>query len=482
MEVARSQSFAETPHAQPLPLPGVHHAGVGRSSSGIGVSRRPGLGRGSEPLDLPLPRPGCVSNRLDHAYIEGDIATASVSSVSSTDSDYPSDSRVLMPLTFDYEHGNRTATNSPSRRVSVSAFEDQSPIVIQKNSKEVLKPADFSLNNHIPSTSPRWALLSTHVQNSQMPYRGAFCSVPDCSRSNLSRSPIRTIVTWKAEGLDGSTGIGQLFWPSSRCSRECSPVPSPRMTSPRPSSSIQTGGTNTESPTSQPDDGKQQSHQFSLPPITISNTRPFSPAYSTATSPSVPRSPNKAENPASPGSRWKKGRLPGRGTFGHVYLRFNCESGEMCAMKEVTLFADDPKSKESAKQLVQEIALLSRLRHPNIVHYYGFEMEFGQFGEMAIRNYTQQILDIKGANILVDPSGRVKLANLGMITGLSCPLSFKGSHYWMAPEVLKMATTKPPWSQYEGGIAHARNVAGFEQEGVTIQVSFNLEAQIQVQD
>jgi len=29
------------------------------------------------------------------------------------------------------------------------------------------------------------------------------------------------------------------------------------------------------------------------------------------------------------------------------------ESGEMCAMKEVTLFSDDAKSKESAKQLMQ---------------------------------------------------------------------------------------------------------------------------------
>lgn len=32
----------------------------------------------------------------------------------------------------------------------------------------------------------------------------------------------------------------------------------------------------------------------------------------------------------------------------------NCsESGEMCAMKEVTLFSDDAKSKESAQQLGQ---------------------------------------------------------------------------------------------------------------------------------
>lgn len=29
------------------------------------------------------------------------------------------------------------------------------------------------------------------------------------------------------------------------------------------------------------------------------------------------------------------------------------ENGDMCAMKEVTLFSDDAKSKESAKQLMQ---------------------------------------------------------------------------------------------------------------------------------
>lgn len=35
------------------------------------------------------------------------------------------------------------------------------------------------------------------------------------------------------------------------------------------------------------------------------------------------------------------------------YFESVSESGEMCAMKEVTLFSDDAKSKESAKQLMQ---------------------------------------------------------------------------------------------------------------------------------
>ncbi|XP_022737566.1 mitogen-activated protein kinase kinase kinase YODA-like [Durio zibethinus] len=547
-QVSHCQSFAEGRNAQPPPLPGMHHASIVRTNSGINASKRPGFDRGSRPPPLlPLPKPGQVSNKLDPVDAEGDIATASISSNSSIDSDDPSDSRLLSPLTSDYENRQRTAANSPSG----IKHKGQLLVINQKDPKEILKPANMSLNNQYLSTSPKRGPLSNHVQNLQIPQRSAFSSAAESSMSSPSRSPMRAFgieqlwnsgpctgkpfsdIVFLGSGHCSSPGSGhnsghnsvggdmsgQLFWPQSRCSPECSPIPSPRMTSPGPSSRIHSGavtplhpraaGAATESPTSRHDDGKQQSHRLPLPPITISKTCPFSPAYSAATSPSLLRSPGRAENPTSPGSRWKKGQLLGRGTFGHVYLGFNSESGEMCAMKEVTLFSDDSKSKESAQQLGQEIMMLSRLRHPNIVQYYGSEtvddklyiyleyvsggsiykllQEYGQFGESAIRNYTQQILsglaylhatntvhrDIKGANILVDPNSRVKLADFGMakhITGSSCPLSFRGSPYWMAPEVIKysngcnlavdiwslgctvleMATTKPPWSQYEG--------------------------------
>ncbi|XP_074574545.1 mitogen-activated protein kinase kinase kinase YODA-like isoform X2 [Curcuma longa] len=220
-----------------------------------------------------------------------------------------------------------------------------------------------------------------------------------------------------------------------------------------------------------------------------------------------PRSPSPFSR--SPRTQWKKGKLLGRGTFGHVYLGFNSEGGQMCAIKEVIDISDDANSKESLKQLNQEIALLSQLSHPNIVQYYGSELtedtlsvfleyvsggsihkilqEYGPFGEALIRNYTAQILsglaylhgrntvhrDIKGANILVDPNGVVKLADFGMAKHMSACTSirsFKGSPYWMAPEVvmnssgydltvdiwslgctiIEMATSKPPWSQFEG--------------------------------
>lgn len=546
--VARCQSFAERPLAQPLPLPDLHPANVGRTDSGISLSSKRRIEKSSKTsLFRPFPRPSCIRSRGDPSELDNDLITASMSSESSVESDDLTDSRIRSPQASDLDIGPRTAAGSPSSVL----LKDQSSKVTKADSREALGPVNNLSSNQNSAASTRRRPLGNHVTSLQVPPHGAFCSAPDSSMSSPSRSPMRASnteqvmnaafwaskpypdVTLLGSGQCSSPGsghnsghnsmggdiCGQLFWQPSRGSPEYSPIPSPRMTSPGPSSNVQSGavtplhpragGSGTETYASWGDDGKQQRHRLPLPPVAIPSPAPFSHGNSAATSPSVPRSPARGDNPPSPGSRWKKGRLLGRGTFGHVYLGFNSETGEMCAMKEVTLFSDDPKSRESAKQLGQEIALLNRLRHPNIVQYYGCEtvgdrlyiyleyvsggsiykllQEYGQLGELAIRSYTQQILsglaylhgkhtvhrDIKGANILVDPSGRIKVADFGMakhITGQSCPLSFKGSPYWMAPEVIKnsngcnlavdiwslgctvleMATTKPPWSQYEG--------------------------------
>lgn len=538
--VARCQSFNDRPQAQPLPLPNLHHAGVARTTSGLSASAKLRLEKGSKPPSyVPPSRPGRIRQRSDLADLEGEVAVASVSSECSIDSDDPTDSRQRSPLVSDCEFGSKTAAGSPSSTTA----KDSSPIP-QHISRDY--PGVVNLSSNKNASSPKRRPFAGHVPNLLVPQHGAFFSAPDSSMSSPSRSPLRAFgIEQLAIGKPysdfpilgsghcsspgsgqnsghnsmGGDASGQLFWQPSRGSPEYSPIPSPRMTSPGPSSRIQSGAVTPlhpragngghESQAGWPDDGKQQSHRLPLPPVSISNSSPFSHSNSAATSPSVPRSPGRADNLPSPGSRWKKGKLLGRGTFGHVYVGFNSESGEMCAMKEVTLFSDDPKSKESAKQLTQEVAMLSRLRHPNIVQYYGCEMvgdrlyiyleyvsggsiykllqEYGEFGESAIRSYTRQILsglaylhtkntvhrDIKGANILVDPNGRVKLADFGMakhISGQACPLSFKGSPYWMAPEVIKnsngyhlavdiwslgctvleMATSKPPFSQYEG--------------------------------
>ncbi|TKY57774.1 Mitogen-activated protein kinase kinase kinase YODA [Spatholobus suberectus] len=221
------------------------------------------------------------------------------------------------------------------------------------------------------------------------------------------------------------------------------------------------------------------------------------------------------ENLPSVKGQWQKGKLIGRGTFGSVFHATNLETGASCAMKEVNLIPDDPTSAECMKQLEQEIKILGQLHHPNIVQYYGSEivgnhlyiyMEYvhpgsirkfmrehcGAMTESVVRNFTRHILsglaylhsnktihrDIKGANLLVNESGIVKLADFGLakiLMGNSYDLSLKGSPYWMAPEVVKgvknesnpdvvmaidiwslgctiieMLTGKAPWSEIEG--------------------------------
>ncbi|CAA7013299.1 unnamed protein product [Microthlaspi erraticum] len=271
-------------------------------------------------------------------------------------------------------------------------------------------------------------------------------------------------------------------------------------------------GMSLDSSTGRNDDGRSSEyHPLPLPPG--SPTSPsVAPPCSSPTSPSsVQGSWTRGGSETSPSgfSKWKKGKFIGSGTFGQVYQGFNSEKGKICAIKEVKVISDDKTSKECLKQLNQEINVLSQLCHPNIVQYYGSELseetlsvyleyvsggsiykllsEYGPFTEPVIQNYTRQILaglaylhgrntvhrDIKGANILVDPNGEIKLADFGMakhVSAFSTMLSFTGSPYWMAPEVvmhklgytiavdvwslgctiLEMATAKPPWSEFEG--------------------------------
>ncbi|KAJ0454602.1 putative mitogen-activated protein kinase kinase kinase STE-STE11 family [Helianthus annuus] len=280
-----------------------------------------------------------------------------------------------------------------------------------------------------------------------------------------------------------------------------------------PSSSPLHKRTSFESPTSRPDSSAQATgttvHPLPLPPG-ASGLPPSSPPQIRNRSDVAAKMPKQCQ--------WKKGKLIGCGTFGSVYVGSNRETGALCAMKEVEILPDDPKSAESIKQLQQEIDVLSQLKHPNIVQYYGSEivedrfyiyLEYvhpgsinkyvrdhcGGMTESIVRNFTRHIVsglaylhstktihrDIKGANLLVDANGVVKLADFGMAKHLDghVNLSLKGSPYWMAPELLQgkpqkdgspdlalavdiwslgctiieMMNGKPPWSEHEGPAA-----------------------------
>lgn len=242
---------------------------------------------------------------------------------------------------------------------------DHSPINSHKNSKETANSAISLCNNPSRSSSPKQGTLGSYPSNNQIPRHGAPGSAPDSSMSSPSRSPMRVVcpeqiltsVFWSAKPYPdvnflgsgqcsspcsgqtsghnsmGGDMSGQLFWQHSRGSPECSPIPSPRMTSPGPSSRIhsgavsplhpQAGGSTPESPTIRADEAKKLSRRLPLPPINISNSSPFLSMNSALNTLSSIRSPGRVDNPTSPGPRWKKGKLIGHGTFGHVYVGFN---------------------------------------------------------------------------------------------------------------------------------------------------------------
>jgi len=125
------------------------------------------------------------------------------------------------------------------------------------------------------------------------------------------------------------------------------------------------------------------------------------------------------------------------------------DNGHFFAIKEVTfanIAPDVLKSKLASLQ--REISVMKNLSHENIVRYYGAETvgttlnifleyvaggsvsslvrRYGRLSEDVVKNYTKQLLmglsylhrhrivhrDIKGANVLVNCEGVLKLADL----------------------------------------------------------------------
>lgn len=182
---------------------------------------------------------------------------------------------------------------------------------------------------------------------------------------------------------------------------------------------------------------------------------------------------------------WLKGAKVGSGNFGTVYLGMNSLTGEIMAVKQIV----QKKSKLFQNFLLKkqkEIYFLKELNHENIIRYHGSSLDdhhlnifleyipggsiysmllsYGPFEEPLIRNFVRQVLiglnylhsknivhmDIKGANVLIDIKGKVKIGDFGISQKLSVSskllsspkkkATLQGSIYWMAPEVIKYST------------------------------------------
>uniref|UniRef100_A0A2R9C4E5 Mitogen-activated protein kinase kinase kinase 19 n=1 Tax=Pan paniscus TaxID=9597 RepID=A0A2R9C4E5_PANPA len=184
--------------------------------------------------------------------------------------------------------------------------------------------------------------------------------------------------------------------------------------------------------------------------------------------------------------------------------------GQLIAVKQVALDTSNKLAAEKEyRKLQEEVDLLKALKHVNIVAYLGTCLQentvsifmefvpggsissiinrFGPLPEMVFCKYTKQILqgvaylhencvvhrDIKGNNVMLMPTGIIKLIDFGCARRLAWAglngthsdmlKSMHGTPYWMAPEVInesgygrksdiwsigctvfEMATGKPP--------------------------------------
>ena len=63
---------------------------------------------------------------------------------------------------------------------------------------------------------------------------------------------------------------------------------------------------------------------------------------------------------------WQRGEVLGSGSFGQVFSGIDLVSGRRLAVKEVHL-GGSKKEKEQAFALQQEVRILCKLKHPNII-------------------------------------------------------------------------------------------------------------------
>lgn len=201
--------------------------------------------------------------------------------------------------------------------------------------------------------------------------------------------------------------------------------------------------------------------------------------------------------------RYRQTKLIGRGANGSVY---HCvlDNGLIIAVKEI-LFT--PASHEELEATMSEVALVSSLRHPNIVEYYTCtyepaDMRFSIFMELVsngslgdlvrsspapipdslARVYCKQITsalayihsrgiahrDLKCDNLLLSSDGHLKLCDFGAAKHIGTQHSIGaqtmiGTPFFMAPEILG-STASPTDALTDSGhhqVPHARPSTAF---------------------
>lgn len=209
---------------------------------------------------------------------------------------------------------------------------------------------------------------------------------------------------------------------------------------------------------------------------------------------------------------WQRGPLLGTGGSSACFQARDIATGTLMVVKKVSFYRNSQKEQAAMEASIEEeMAVMSSLRHPNVVRLLGATKEgeffnmfvewmaggsvamlldkYGPFTDHVISHYTTQVIsgliylhdnnilhrDLKGANLLVDSSGqRLRIGDFGAAARLGSQNTVPGEVQgqllgtiaFMAPEVLRgedfgkscdiwslgcciieMATTEPPWRE-----------------------------------